>query len=267
MTDYNKNYPAYMNSENYPKEEYDLARTFAKELVHEFGNFIKVVAVFGSTVKKTREENSDIDVLVVVDDIILKMDEEIVNGYRLITNKLAHKISPKLHITTLKLTSFWEYGRAGDPVVVNILKDGSAIIDQGFFQPMQALLKQGRIKPTQEAVWNYLDRVPKTLHNAEWHVMQAITDLYWAVIDLAHAVLMNMGEVPPSPEFVAEIFEKKLVKTNLLPKKYANTIREFYKIQKMIVHREVKNIKGSEYDYYRKEALEFETEVKKLLKY
>ena len=57
----------------------------------------------------------------------------------------------------MRFTSFWEYIRNGDPVGINILRDGVAIIDTGFFDPLQALLKKGRIRPTSESIWTYID--------------------------------------------------------------------------------------------------------------
>ena len=256
--------PDNQNMGKYPEEEYLIARKFSEEMYREFGKFLKVIAIFGSTVKQ-RSAKSDIDILVIVDDLMIKMEPEVIETYRIITEKLVNKISQKIHVTSMKFTSFWEYARAGDPVVINILRDGVALVDYGFFDPMQALLEQGRIRPSPEAVWSYFARAPSTIHNSKWHVMQAVVDLYWAVVDSAHAVLMKMGEIPPSPDHVADILDEKLVKRNLLDKKYVAIMREFYKLQKMVVHRELKDIKGSEYDHYRREAEEFVNEMKKLV--
>jgi len=260
--------PSYENNPNYslyPKEDFAQARSFARKIATEFEGFVKCVAVFGSTAKLTKSKGSDIDVLVVVDDILIPIDSEVAEGYRILTEKYVREISDKLHITTLKLTAFWEYMRAGDPIVINILRDGVPIIDQGFFEPMQYLLKQGRIRPSKEAIWSYMARVPKTLHNADWHVMQGIIDLYWGVIDSAHAVLMSLGEVPPSPEHVANVLEEKLVKRKMLDVKYVKIVRELFKLQKMILHREITRISGSEYDNHREDAKSFTDEMKRLI--
>ena len=100
-------------------------------------------------------------------------------------------------------------------------------------------------------------RAPNTLHNSKWHLTQATLDLYWAVIDAAHAALMKHGEIPPTPEHVADLLEQKLVRKKLLEKKYVATMRHFYHLMKMIVHREIKEIKGEEYDKYYEAADEF----------
>jgi len=110
------------------------------------------------------------------------------------------------------MTSFWEYIRNGDPIAINILRDGVALIDTGFFEPLQVLLRRGRIRPTQESIWLYFIRAPNTLHNSKWHILQATLDIYWACVDACHAALMKIGETPPTPEHVADLLEDKLVK-------------------------------------------------------
>lgn len=165
----------------------------------------------------------------------------------------------------MTFTSFWEYARAGDPVAVNILRDGVALIDTGFFEPVQALLIQGRVRPTHESVWSYFGRAPRTLLNSKWHVMQATLDLYWAVIDAAHSALMHEGAIPPSPEHVSDLLEEKLVKKKLLEQKYADIMEKFYKIMKGITHREIKEVTGKEYDGYLKEANTFVERMKKFI--
>jgi len=253
------------NLEKYPSDDVILVRSFAKKLRDEFGTFLKGVVLFGSSARKQDTSRSDIDVLVIVDDLSIKMTKEVVEAYKIIVEKTIGQISTKLHVTSMTFTSFWEYIRAGDPVAVNILRDGIAIIDAGFFNPLQSLLRQGRIRPTHESIWSYFSRSPRTLLNAKWHINQGTLDLYWAVIDAAHAALMHEGEIPPSPEHAADMLEEKLVKKKLLEKKYADTMRKFYKIMKAITHRELKEVTGRQFDSLVKEAEEFVERMKKFI--
>jgi uncharacterized protein (UPF0332 family) len=245
------------NIEKYEKHEVDAVHRFANELYKEMGAFTRAIVLFGSSARKKETAKSDIDVLVILDDLTINISPEVVNAYRVIVNKLIVKVSTRLHITTLRFTSFWDYIRNGDPIGINILRDGVAIIDSGFFEPLQSLLKRGRIRPTSESIWTYYIRAPNTLHNSKWHLLQATIDLYWAVIDAAHAALMKHGEIPPTPEHVADLLEKKLVKKRLLERKYVTTMKHFYKLMKMITHRELKEIKGEEYDRNYRQAQEF----------
>ena len=255
------------NLEHYYKEDIDTAYKFANEVYKELGSLLRVVVLFGSTARRTKGLGGDIDVLVIIDDLMLNMSPELVEAYRLIVQKAIVKISTRLHITTMRFTSFWEYMRNGDPIAINLLRDGVALIDSGFFDPMQALLKRGRIRPTQESIWTYYTRAPNTLHNSKWHLLQAVIDLYWAVIDAAHAALMKIGEIPPTPEHVADMLEQKLVKRKLLEHKYVVIMRNFYRLMKMVTHREIVEIKGEEFDRYYKIAEDFVHRMRKLIEH
>ncbi|MBI2669475.1 nucleotidyltransferase domain-containing protein [Candidatus Woesearchaeota archaeon] len=249
----------------YPTEDLKIAQRFAQELKNELGDFLLGVVLFGSSVRREATPQSDIDILIIGDDASFQLTEELIQGYRIIVDNLIAKVSTKLHVTSMTYTNFWEYVKAGDPVVVNILRDGVALIDTGFFDPIQRLLKMGHIRPSEESVWRYYGRAPMTLLNSRWHVLQATLDLYWAVIDAAHAALMRKNEIPPTPEHVADTLEQVYVKHKLLEPKYVETMRRFYKINKIITHREIREIKGAEYEAYYKEAEEFVQRMKKLI--
>jgi len=238
------------NLEKYEKHDVDISYRFANDIYKEMGGLIRGVIIFGSAARKATTPKSDIDILVIIDDLTINLSPEVIEAYRIIVNKTIVKVSTRLHITTLRFTSFWEYMRNGDPIGINILRDGVALIDSGFFEPLQVLLKKGKIRPTSESIWTYYIRAPNTLHNSKWHILQATLDLYWAVIDAAHAALMRHGEIPPTPEHVADLLESKLVKKKLLEHKYVTIMRHFYKLMKMITHREIKEITGQEYDKY-----------------
>ncbi|HAG51318.1 MAG TPA: hypothetical protein DCL42_08280 [Deltaproteobacteria bacterium] len=253
------------NLSNYTKEDMDIAYAFAAAIHKEFLQFIKAVVIFGSTARKEDTAKSDVDILVIVDDVTIRMTQEMVEAYRIITQRLITNTSQRLHVISLKFTSFWDYIRNADPVGINILRDGVAIIDKGFFDPLQALLRRGRIRPTEEAIWTYFVRAPRTLSNSRWHLMTATLDLYWAVVDAAHAALMRLGEVPSSPGHVADILHEKLVKAKKLEERYVSIMRNFYKLMKMILYREIKDIKGAEYEKYFAEADAFVARMKKLI--
>lgn len=261
------------NVPRYPTTDFQLAERFSAMLKKELGDFVKSIVLFGSAARaaehKVKADKSmhehDIDILVVVNDLTLVMSPEVTEAYRVITESTAAKVSRRLHITTMKLTSFWEYMRNGDPVAINMLRDGVPLHDVGIFEPMQMLLFQGRVRPTKESIWNYYARAPATLANANWHVLQAALDLYWAVIDAAHAALMKMGEIPPSPSHVADLVREKLVKPGHVHKRYADVMKFFYELSKGITHRDIRDVSGKQYDEYRALAQEFVDAMKKVI--
>ncbi|PIN87878.1 hypothetical protein COV12_01470 [Candidatus Woesearchaeota archaeon CG10_big_fil_rev_8_21_14_0_10_32_24] len=253
------------NIHKYPTEDLKVAEKFADDLKKELQQFLIGVIAFGSMARREAKETSDIDLMVIMDDVTFVVTEPLIEGYKIIVENLIRKTSMRLHITSMTLTSFWEHVKVGDPIIVNILRDGVAIIDQGMFDPLQKLLKQGRIRPSEESVWRYYGRSPKTLLNSRWHVLQAMLDLYWAVIDAAHAALMRANQVPPTPEHVADLLEKVYVKPKKLEQKYADTMRKFYRLSKGITHREIKYVTGLEFEKNYKEADEFVKRMKKLI--
>ncbi len=258
------------NTPRYPTADYQIAERFSDLLKKELGDFAKCVVLFGSAARAAERKAEashahDIDILVIVNDLTLVMSGEVVEAYRVITESTAAKVSKRLHITTMKLTSFWDYMRNGDPVAINMLRDGVPLSDVGIFEPLQMLLFQGRIRPTKESVWNYYARAPATMANANWHVLQATLDLYWAVIDSAHAALMKLGEIPPSPDHVADLVHEKIVKPGYAHKRYADTMRFFYELSKKITHREIQDIPGKDFDRYRALADDFVRAMKHVI--
>ena len=254
------------NTHKYSQTDFQLAKVFAEKLQKELGPFLRAVILFGSAAReKNLPTESDIDVLIIINDLTIILNKEVVQAYRIITEQTAVRVSKRLHITTLKLTSLWEYIRHGDPIAINMLRDGVVLYDTGFFQPMQFLLAQGRIRPTHESVWTYFARAPSTLLNSKWHVLQASIDLYWAAIDAAHAALMHVGTIPPSPAHVSKMINERLVKKGLVQKKYAETMDFFYNLSKKISHRQVQYISGKQYDMYYNQVEDFVNAMEKVI--
>ncbi|MDP3916807.1 MAG: nucleotidyltransferase domain-containing protein [Nanoarchaeota archaeon] len=250
------------NISNFLYEDLEIARKFAKIMHQEFGSFITSMVLFGSATKNIPNPKRDIDIIIILDDTRIQFTQELVQTYRIILEKAIAKVDPRrLHIQSMKLTSFWEYARAGDPVAINILRSGVALIDTNVFDPLQALLDQGRIRPTQESIWTYYTLAPASLHRSKQHILSATIDLYWAAIDAAHATLMSMGEIPPSPDHVAGMLDEK-ISPHQISKKSIDTMKELYQLFKGIVHRDIKSIAGKDYDKYRQKTEAFVKEMK-----
>lgn len=250
----------------YPEKELNIARKFSTKMYKEFGNFIQGIILFGSTVSRPHSPKRDIDILIILDDIRVNFSKELIATYRIITEKIVADVGPdRLHIQSMKYTAFWEYVRAGDPVAINVLRHGVALVDTGFFDPLQALLDQGRIRPSSESVYTYFTMAPNSIHRAKQHLLTACVDLYWSVIDSAHAALMIIGEIPPSPEHVSDLLARKLAGKGHISKKYADVMREFYILFKKITHRDIKEITGKQYDHYKKKAEVFVNGMKKFI--
>lgn len=251
--------------DNYSIDNMDVAYKFSKEIHEELGDLVKGIVLFGSAARKKQDVN-DIDILLIIDDVSIRLTPEIVQAYRIVVEKIVQKISKKIHVTSMKFTSFWEYVRSGDPIAVNIIRDGYAVYDTGFFEPIQMLLAQGRINPSYEALWSYFNRGKQFLLSSEKRVLNAVLDLYWGAMDVAHSALMSVGEVPVSPEYVADLIEDKLVKTKLVSKKVPWTLRKLYSFNKKVSSGKIKSVSGSEFDYLLKESKAYFEEMENFIK-
>ena len=252
---------------HFPEKEFKIARNFSKRVYQEFGTFIKALILFGSTAKGKISKEGDIDLLIIIDDVSINLTRDLTQTYRIIIEKILASLpdSERLHVQSMRFTSWWEYIRAGDPVAINVLRYGISLIDTGIFDPLQSLLDNGRIRPSKEAIHTYFVMAPASLHKAKDHLLSAMVDLYWASVDASHSALMSLGEIPPSPEHVADMLELKMVKKGLLKKKHADIMRRNYITFKKIVHRDIKEVNGSDYDKYRKDTIIFVNEIKKFL--
>ncbi len=251
-----------------------IVKQFSDQLVKEMGPLIKSVVWFGSAARGraspsvVRDEvlfGSDIDVLVLFDDMIHVLTAEVVTGYRIITEKTASRISKRLHITTMPITKFWDYALKGEPILTNMLRDGSPVHDSGCFGMAKKMLSSRKIAPTKEIVWIYLARGPMSLSNSQWNMRQAVLDLYWSVVDAAHSALLHYGVIPETPEKIIPLVKQHLVSKGILDKGHLSVLSEFMNVGKMLMSGEVHKVSGDHYDRYRKEAADFIHTVKGIL--
>jgi len=59
------------------KEDLDISREFAKRVYKEFGTFISGLMLFGSSTQGQKKPKSDIDVLIIIDDVHVYLSNEI----------------------------------------------------------------------------------------------------------------------------------------------------------------------------------------------
>lgn len=247
--------------------EKDIAMDFAEKVHEKFDRVVKASILFGSQAKGEANAGSDIDIILVVDDAALEWDLELVAWYREELAKLISKqnYAAELHINTVKLTTWWEDMLHGDPVVINILRYGEALIDYGFFNPLKALLLKGKVKSTPEAVNVALQRAPVHLVRSRVSEMSAIEGVYWAMVDSAQAALMTAGKMPPSPEHIPQMLKDVFVDAGMLKMHYVKSLSELYGLHKSINHREISDIKGSEIDNWQETADKFLGEMTRII--
>ncbi|AMD29771.1 hypothetical protein Nps_01575 [Candidatus Nanopusillus acidilobi] len=101
----------------------DIILNFSKDLIEKVDGLVKSIVLFGSYAENKENEKSDIDLLIIVDDIYAQDLNITVPFYFDNLNKLlADEKYKKIHVTTLTLSKFWEMILNGDPLVFGYIK-------------------------------------------------------------------------------------------------------------------------------------------------
>lgn len=242
------------------KREKEIAEDFAIKVYEKFNKLIKSIILFGSQAKNESVSSSDIDLIIILDDASVNWDEELVAWYREELEKLVtqNKYEWDLHISTIRLTTWWEDLMRGDPVILNVIRYGEELIDfGGFFRPLRFLLLRGKIRPSSEAIVSCLQRAPMHIARSKAAKLGAIEGIFWAMVDTSHAGLLILNVLPPSPEHIPEYLHKYFVNTGELKRKYILWYKEVYELHKKITRGEVSYIKGIEIDDLEQRAQEY----------
>ncbi|MBU2612658.1 MAG: nucleotidyltransferase domain-containing protein, partial [Nanoarchaeota archaeon] len=204
------------------KTDHEIATDFAVKAYEKFQKIIKSVVLFGSVEEEKTTLGSDIDIIVIVDDVSLKWDQELIAWYREELDKIL-QINPynaKLHINTIRLSTWWDDLMRGDPVVLNIIRSGFPVLDHaGFIEPLKYLMLRGKIKGTPEAIYQCIQRAPSHLARSKAAELTAIDGVYWSMVDAAHGALIAAGYFPPSPEHVMVDLKEAFVDRGFLKMK------------------------------------------------
>ncbi len=251
------------------KKETDIAMDFATKVYQKFNKTVKSVVLFGSATKQTQSAGSDIDIMILIDDVSIRWDPELITWYREELNKIlkANPYEKNLHINTVKLSTWWEDLLRGDPVVINMIRSGETMIDfGGFFEPLKYLLTKGKIKSTPEAIYSCLQRAPVHIARSRASELGSIEGLFWAMVDSAHAALIAANISPASPEHVPVDLKEVFVNTGKLKMKYVIWYRDLLILHKKIIHGEISDLKGVEIDEWQDRTEEFLKTMAELVK-
>ena len=251
------------------KKETDIAMDFALKAYKRFDKIVKSIVLFGSTAKQTTVTGSDIDIIILIDDVSINWDQELIAWYREELERIiqANPYQNSLHINTVKLSTWWEDLMRGDPVVVNILRYGEPMVDMaGFFNPLKALLLKGKIKSTPEAIYAALQRAPQHIARSKMAELNVIDGLFWSMVDSSHAALIAANVPPASPEHISGDLKEVFVNAGKLDMKYAIWYRDLLVLHKKIAHGEIKNLKGVEIDLWQERAEQFLEAMANLVK-
>ncbi len=251
------------------KTRLDSADKLKEKIVQTFKAYIKTVIVFGSFMKGEGTGKSDVDTYIIFDDtkFPLKKFDEIRDKIDKDIVKFAADIDPRLHPQPIiALTEFWDGIRTAHPLFYNIVREGYAVYDTGFFIPMRKLLEWGKFPSTVEAAELRMESVPKRITRVQSVKIYMIAeDLYYALLDAAQSVLMYIGVGPPAPKSAAREVRKHLVESGMLEEEYAKMLEDVVVFRKKVEYKEIKDITGKEVDEWIEKADRYVKRFEKLL--
>ena len=129
-------------------------------VLQKFERYVVSYVIGGSLVRGEAVKSSDVDVFIIINDTDVKRMSRlelkerlrgIIYQYVAEASALAG-VKNKLNVQVYLLTDFWESVKDAHPVMFTFIRDGVPIYDRGTFMPWKALLKMGKLKPSQEAI-------------------------------------------------------------------------------------------------------------------
>lgn len=213
---------------------------------------IKAIWIFGSA---AREEKTpfDIDMLLLYDDT-RRIAEAELNEMKRDVSRVEQNLREKklnVHFQSPKpLSLWWDMLRSGNPLAYTAMRDALVIYDPaGYVEPLQILLKEGRLAGSKEAAEELLGKAPKKLELARRIFLEEIiTDLMGAMTEASHAVLMFAGVAPPAAKNVRTELRERFVKSGLLEESWVRDYEDFFDFTSKIEHGEVTRVTGEEID-------------------
>lgn len=248
-------------------DERDIAMDFSAKVYEIFTKVVKSIILFGSAAKKTSTEKSDVDIVILIDDATIQWDQELIAWYREELGKIvqSNPYQKALHINTVRLSTWWNEMIRGEPLIINIIRYGEALIDfGGFFNPLKVLLAKGLIRGTPESIFITLGRTPGHMIRSKANMLSSVEGLYWAFVDASHAALMSAKISPPSPEHIPELLKSEFVSKKMIQPHFAEWYIEIYTLMHRILRTQITDIKGSEIDKWRERADLFIREMAKI---
>ncbi len=237
--------------------------SFVSQVLNNYSNIVSIFLI-GSRVNKTKvDEGSDIDIVVVVDDLEYSWREEIEKEIK----ESAKKIEPKLHCQVMPITKFWKYIEIGSPITYTMIRDSKILFDIGFISIIKKLQREGYIRPKREAVERQL-AIAKQLIKITYHNVNQglIKNLEGAIVSSAQSALIEMGIEPPTPKEVPDYIKRVLVDRNLLDEKYYHICKRIIDKYKEIEHKKGKGVSPTELQELYNETNDFVSKMEEIVK-
>jgi len=242
-------------------------------VMRTFDRYVTSYVIAGSLVRGTAGENSDVDVFIIIDDTDVKRmsrielkDKLTAKIYDYVREAVALAgVKNSIHPQVYLLTDFWQSVRDANPVMFTFIRDGIPLYDRGTFIPWKRLLLMGKIKPSPEAIEQYLKEGERTEELVKRRLLDAMVDVYYGVVTPTQAMMMLVGEPPPVPKTIVDDVKKVMVdREKVMTVKDLKTLDKAVKLFKDYEHGKLKEFSGMEIDKFVKEFKDYTKMIKSL---
>jgi predicted nucleotidyltransferase/uncharacterized protein (UPF0332 family) len=251
-----------------------VAELHKEMVVKKFEKYIVSYVLAGSLVQGRATKDSDIDVFIVVDDTdVKKMTRAelkdklraIIIGMGIEAGSMTN-VKNKLNIQVYILTDFWENIKEANPIIFTFLRDGIPFYDRGIFMPWKQLLRMGRIKPSPEAIDQFMESGDRLLERVHLKLNEiGMEDMFWATLTPSQAALMLYGIPPPTPRETPELMKEVFVdKEKMLEEKYINILKKNIEVRKELEHGKIKTVSGADVDKMLADSEDYLKRIKRL---
>jgi len=245
-------------------------------VLKKFEKYIVSYVLSGSLVRGEATEQSDIDVMLIIDDTdVKKMTRaELKDKLRAIIIGMGIEagemtgIRNKLNIQVYILTDFWDSLKEANPIIFTLLRDGVPFYDRGMFMPWKQMLKMGKIKPSQEAIDMFMHSGDQMLKRVRFKLKEiGMEDTFYAILTPSQAALMLFGVPPPAPRETAKLMHEIFVKKEkLLEERYVKILENNIEVRKKLEHGSKDSLTGKEIDTLLTDAEKFLKRINRLFK-
>jgi len=196
-------------------------------VLQKFEKYVVSYVFTGSFIRGEASPTSDVDIAIIINDTDVKRMPRVELRERLrsiIYQYVAEAaalagVKNELHIQTYLLTEFWDSVKDASPVIFTFIRDGVPIYDRQTFMPWKALLKMGKLRPSQESIDLFMKTAEKTKEMVNRRLIEAMIDIYYSVLNPSQALVMLYGLPPPTHKETVTIMEDIFVKKEKMIKK------------------------------------------------
>jgi len=241
----------------------------------KFDKYVTSYVIAGSLVRGTADKDSDVDVFIVIDDTdvkrmgsleLLERLRGMIYDYIREATALAG-VKNILNTQVYLLTNFWESVKDAHPVMFTFIRDGIPLYDRGTFIPWKRLLQKGKIKPSPEAIDQYMKQGAVTDEIVKKRLLDVMVDIYYGVVTPTQAMMMLAGEAPPVPkEIVSEVKKVLVEREKVMSSADLKTIEKAVTLFKNYEYGKLKEFSGTEIDAFMKEMHQFNKALNEIRK-